>query len=243
MRAGAVASSGARPKGGVFPWSFLSLPWDHAYDVRGPRFRALGLADGADITTWPDEVGSNDLTSLDATTVATFDAGWKGRGAAQFTGVAARLGRLEWTEGTQSPWSIAVLAEMDSTASTSYLIDGSYSNRRTLMSNYPDPAVWRGYAGGNLLSTVAADTTTHLHCLTSRGNSTGRYWVDDVATDGDPSNHLSRGLIVGGAYNASAGALPGRISAVGVYFGDIEADLGSEFLQWQVSGGHWWKGQ
>lgn len=39
-----------------------AISWSHVWWAAGPRFKALGLADGAAVTTFPDEVGSADMT-------------------------------------------------------------------------------------------------------------------------------------------------------------------------------------
>lgn len=44
---------------------FLAVAsWAHAYWTQGPEFSALALTNGANVTTWPDEIGTADLTGV-----------------------------------------------------------------------------------------------------------------------------------------------------------------------------------
>ena len=38
------------------------IAWDYLYWASGSEFQALGLSDGGEVTSWPDEVGSADLS-------------------------------------------------------------------------------------------------------------------------------------------------------------------------------------
>ena len=47
----------------VMPFNPLQLGWAVAYYVEGPEFVALGLAGDAQVFTWPDEIGTINLTA------------------------------------------------------------------------------------------------------------------------------------------------------------------------------------
>lgn len=75
-RAGAIAAGGPPPAPPYNP--LTAVAWAHAYYTEGPEFSALGLANGANVLTWPDEIAADDLTTTDATTCPTYTSAHAG---------------------------------------------------------------------------------------------------------------------------------------------------------------------
>jgi len=59
-----------RPAVGTF--SPLSIPWQDAYWASGPVFQALGLSNGASLSTWPTETGTGADMALNAGTAPLY---------------------------------------------------------------------------------------------------------------------------------------------------------------------------
>lgn len=226
VRAGAGGSGVASGPATFDPVS--ALGWLHAYWTEGDAFQALALADAGSVTDWPDEIGSLDATNGSST--ATFDAEnatFNGKPTIHFPGGSTNS-KLQTAEEslTAGPWSVVVVAKVDSGQSTSaHILDG-VSDGTPRFYVQPSTSDWRV---GNVTSATGplytAKPVTDLHLHAVRFGPVVRYDIDGDTGLAQASYTPAGfgGLTVMSRYT-STGQIVGDIAFIGIYAGDVFAD-------------------
>lgn len=200
---------------------------------------ALGLSDAAAVSTWPDEIGSEDLTQTGANrptyrTAGTINAvpavrgdgsQYLNRTAASFTGLA-------------QPDTVVVVAKYATLTNTSdpYLFDGAGSTRQILTGRYSNISVWLFFAG-TVVEGGASNTSAHLWLGYFNGaSSVGQIDGTQVSSGNFGSNSLDgMALFTNSTFNFFASA---DIAFVGLFSGDVRTDpKWSDFKAYCLS--HW----
>lgn len=210
--------------------------WDHAYWVEGDAFVALGLIDGNNVTDWPDEVGTLDLS--DPTPAA---AGPKYRSAhSSFNSqpcvdFIAGYGLLKGTTGGSSsqPLSVVAISRMNTTGTNDFVVDGVDAASRIGFIERGTNG-WDLFAGNTVrYDPGTSDTNIHLWAGYVNGASSALEF-DGTVTSGNAGSNVFKGLCIGGGYDDISFKLNGEVSFVGVYLGgDVRSDGGwADFENW-----------
>lgn len=91
------------------------IAWAHAYWAEGSEFTALAYADGASVTSWPDEIGTANLAQVGTSAVPTYAASpsnMNGKPAVRFGSGALR--KL-WSASIAAPYEVAMIYRLRST--------------------------------------------------------------------------------------------------------------------------------
>ena len=200
---------------------------------------ALGLSDAAAVSTWPDEIGSEDLTQTGANRPTYRTAGtinsvpavrgdgsqYLNRTAASFTGLA-------------QPDTVVMIAKYATLTNTSdpYLVDGAGSTRQILTGRYSNISVWLFFAG-TVVGGSASNTSAHLWLGYFNGaSSVGQIDGTQVSSGNFGSNNLDgMALFTNSTFDFKASA---DIAFVGLFSGDVRTDpKWSDFKAYCLS--HW----
>lgn len=217
-------------------FSPLQVGWRNAWWAEGPRFAALGLADAAAVSTWPDEIGSEDLTQTGANRPTYRAAGtinsqpavrnsgsqYLNRTAADFTALA-------------QPDTVVLIAKHSTLANDQFatLFDGVPPNRQ-LLAGKSNTTNWVSYAGTVLVG-GASDTSAHL-LLGYFAGGISKIDVDGIQTaTGDAGMTALDGVAL---FTDSGFIHPAQadIAFVGLASGDVRTDpKWAQFKAWVTS--------
>lgn len=172
----------------------LSIPWDDVYDTNGPLFKALGLANGDTLTTWPSESGSGHALSViaGAPKFALSVASLNGSPAVQAFGAENMLCT---TTALAQPWTIAIVVQRTGGSSTAAYAGAQGNSAVNLglgSTNFsagatqsftavPGPSLMIGLANG-ASSTVTVDGTSVLAANAGSSTNTRRQLFSRQAT-------------------------------------------------------------
>jgi hypothetical protein len=204
------------------------VTWHSLFWAEGTDFKALGLADAASVTTWPNETGEQDAT---ATGTPLYDevSNLNSQPAVLFDGTGDYFRTAAFTTGpdyTSGVSIVAVTKTANTTANQTYF-DGSdpTSADRNAVKGQASGTVWRLNAGNNQ-DAGGWDTSAHLLVAQFDGGSGNESLAVDgaVVIDGSAGPKGLVGLSIGVQYNDGA-SLDGEIALLGIYEGgDITAD-------------------
>lgn len=215
---GIVASSYHNPGGGGGPPNLLAIGSPaHAYWSEGPEFAALSLGDGAAVATWPDEVGTADLTQGTAGSRPAYDAdGLGGKPAVWFQ--TDYMQTAAFAAGLGTPNGVACIFKFTTVPTGNAVVyDGiEVASRHTLLRL--GGAYWH-YAGAGAFSGGAMDNTNPHLSVGSFGNP-GSLYVDGstVVNAQNVGTHGITGLTLGADYSGVANKPAGiEIAFLGIY--------------------------
>lgn len=211
-----------------------TLPWHALYYTGGPEFVALGYTNGVDVTNFPDEIGTVNMSSMltDWPTFVASDADFGGEPSIDFNGGQAIR---TTTTGITGPSTVILIGKYKSTSSpstTAYLCDHDTSGGRFIFFITSST----GFRFSSTTTQVLAGGTkdTNPHCWVGYGNDNSSEWVIDgtsVAT-GDTDAIDWGGVRLGTNFNNSFFA-ECRIVLYGVMAGEATVDAGyANFNQW-----------
>lgn len=231
LRAGASGSGLRAGAGGSGVSSFgllTEIGWLHAYWAEGPEFQALGKADAATVTTWPDEIGTLNLTN--ASSDITYRAASSNLGnqpALRSPGTNSTASKLQTANetATNATWSIVVVAQDGGSATTNnFIVDGPATGTRHYIQGSTD-----GWHIANATDRGPAPYATyslanrHLHVV--RYSSSAARWEIDGATivsTGSSGTPSFAGLTAFARFTGGVGVAQ-DIAFIGIYVGDIFA--------------------
>ncbi len=202
------------------------LTWAHVYSAEGPNFVALGIADGAAVTTWPDEVGSNNPTQPTSGKRPLYRASGTGLSlpCLDFDGSDDNFGTFDYSFPLAQPNSIVVLGYIDTTVNQ-YIVEGTAPGRRII--GIDGTPKFGHYAGAWALTT--GSTSAGVFAFRSKlvnGTSdvlTLNGSTISTATSGDQT---TSGLTIGSAFGGSSTFFNGRLHSIWIYDGDVTASGG-----------------
>lgn len=203
--------------------------WAHAYWAEGPEFVALGLADGAAVATWPDEIGTADLTQATSNKRPLYRASGTtfSLPCIDFDGSNDNLGPVAYS-AIGLPHSVVVIVANDTNGTDIYFVDGfDATHRRIVGITFAGSAQWRHYAGASAVGGNAS--TTGKQALRSKivsGTSDVLNVNGANATTATAGDQTMTGLTAGSDYTGTGAFFNGRTVFIGVYAGDVTADGG-----------------
>lgn len=213
-----------------------SIAWSHAYWAEGTEFTALGLADAGVVSTWPDEVGSSDLSEATNKPIyVASDATLNSKPLVRFDGVNDKLkGSFTSIPG---PHTIVMIGRYlgGSTTTQRIAYDGAsnYQNNLAISpSNYVTPNRF------SIVTSVSATTASNMpydnnpHLFRTLAKTLGqKLFVNEVDRNltPDASNPNLTGLTMG-ARGDSTQFGQWDIAFLGVYAGELASI--TEFHEW-----------
>ena len=210
----ALRRAASQRTGGFDP---LTVGWTHAYWAEGPEFVALGLSNGGAVGTFPDEIGTADLT--------------QGTGSAQpaFQSSVAALGNRATVKSDGADWvgptTITIITQpfsvvvVESGASAGSLLVSTAGDLGWCF--YMSGGVWLANAGSTI-SGGSADSGAHMLRFYANGASSKLAEDETVVVTGNAGTYgagpiqLFR-IPVG--FNSAA-----HLAFVGIYAGDVTTD-------------------
>lgn len=238
LRNGRLRSAGGQLLGSFDP---LSVGWAHAYWTEGTEFAAQGYSDTDAVSTWPDEVGTDDLAQATGTNQPTYDAD----GGPNSTPAVLGDETDDWLDGAftsaiSQGLTVVLIAAMGAdTNDFTVLVDGD-ANRILAFQNPAGTA--NVYFGGGAGST---DTTYDFtgdeqHLWVIYYNTTASSFdVDGTNYGGTLSINTGDidGLTLFSSRSQASNTFnSGPYSFVGVFDGDVTTDPNwSDFLTWVTS--------
>lgn len=200
--------------------------WLHLYWTEGPQFEALAYADGAAVTSWPDEVGTDDLAQGTGSLQPVFraTAASNGRPSVQGDGTDDYI-FVDYDDQAQ-PVSRVVICELVDT--TDQTVCSGYVTAFGLFVTTGNV----GFSAGTVLNSgVSATTNPQMSVMYANGASSA-VEVDGTRATGNAGANALAGLVWGG--NSIGGSVSdARGFLVGDYAGDIRQDDNwNRFEQW-----------
>jgi len=150
-----------------------SIGWSHAYWCGGPEFVALGLANGAAVSSWPDEVGTLDLAQADAGKRPDYRSAYAGlnsKPAIESTAASNDYIGATHTAVAQ-PFTVAVVAKFAAVNGVFLDLAGPWAIQHQTS--------WKAYGGSTIIGGGTADLVKHLFVFIANGAST-KIIVDGV---------------------------------------------------------------
>ena len=209
-----------------------AFTWHSLFWAEGSDFTALGLADTAAVTTWPNEAAESDATRQ--LTTVTYDAAH-----ASFNNqpvVDVNSGYLAFTPGVDptQPFSIVAVCRWASLTGSHFLITDADASRRIYAgtSNY-----FISNGTSDLPSSSATDTNAHLLNGLFSATANERLDIDGInVVNAAGGSSGFQGAIRIGADGNGNNRLVGQIALLGLYLGDITgADQWPDFKRWVTS--------
>lgn len=201
-----VLAAGARAVPGYDPITAIS--WLHSYWAEGPRFAALGLADGDPIGTWPDETGSSDLTQSTAGMKPTYRTSLAALGSKPAVDSDGGDQIRATLSAVSQPFTIVTVQEGIDSGKLGVDINGNSG-----WGLYNSSGKWNVFYGAGPINGGTSDTGKHLFVLVGDGASCkiivdGTTVVTGNAGTGQAELFGYSGLSAGGFYvSGSAGFL------------------------------------
>ncbi len=210
----ALRRAASQRTGGFDP---LTVGWTHAYWAEGPEFVALGLSNGGAVGTFPDEIGTADLT--------------QGTGSAQpaFQSSVAALGNRATVKSDGADWvgptTITIITQpfsvvvVESGATAGSLLVSTTGDLGWCF--YMSGGVWLANAGSTI-SGGSADSGAHM--LRFYANSASSKLAEDetVVVTGNAGTYGAGPIQlfrIPAGFNSAA-----HLAFVGIYAGDVTTD-------------------
>jgi len=217
-----------------------SIAWHAAYWAQN-----LMEADAAEVLTFPDEVGAEDLTGISpkVPVMDTAHASFNNKKVLDFNPDETRqlsiLAAVHGDLGSQ-PFAIVTVAKFDDVTSGAgtgrTLHDGGGASNRAEM-RARSTTFWSLFAG-TIVNISNNDLNPNLFVAKFNGASSALVISGTFAGPGDAGTDQYDGLTIGYAIGASTAShrFDGQIAFVGVYYGDPESDPGwADFEAWVTS--------
>jgi hypothetical protein len=209
------------------------IAWHSLFWAEGTAFTALGLADGAAVTEWPNETGESDMT--EATNQPVFvESGVGGQPSVDFTAASSqKLTSATFSTAPSGAITYVVIFKSDITTGTPRLMCGTADSSQLYVAS--NTALWFGRTGGGTFLGPSGTYDTADHLLTAYMDPSGNelMMVDGVA--GTPTAAGSTGTtnLRVAADDAGGNFFDGKIAFAGIYEGDILQDAKiQEFANW-----------
>ncbi len=223
----ALRRAASQRTGGFDP---LTVGWTHAYWAEGPEFVALGLSNGGAVGTFPDEIGTADLT--------------QGTGSAQpaFQSSVAALGNRATVKSDGADWVGPTTITIISQPFSVVVVESGATAGSLLVSTagdlgwcfYMSGGVWLANAGSTI-SGGSADSGAHM--LRFYANSASSKLAEDetVVVTGNAGTYGAGPIqlfrIPAPGFNSAA-----HLAFVGIYAGDVATDAKwTQFKAWVTS--------
>lgn len=200
------------------------IPWSYCWCTLGKASQALGLTNGAAVTTWPAEIGGSgaDMTRDAAGPVWRSSVSQMGGRPAIETSATHLLRTAAAAITIALPYSIFACIRVPS-GNVGGIIGG-----QTNVASLWYPLAFGNFAigagGGTMDTTIACDSGYHriASVITS---TTDKGYVDGatLTVSGSIGNTLPTRLAVGGPADLAASVLATQCWFLGVYQGDISA--------------------
>jgi hypothetical protein len=219
-----AAGSGSAPFDPI-----TDVGWAHAYWAEGPEFVALGYADGAAVSNWPDEIGTADLTQATGSKQPAYRASGThfSLPCVDFDGTADFLGPVAYSS-IGLTHSVVVIVANDTNGTDIYFVDGFDSTHRRIVGiTFPGSSQWRHYAGASAVG--GSGTAAGKHALRSKivSGTSDLLTADGAnATTATAGDQTMTGLTAGADYTGTGAFFNGRTAFIGVYSGDVTGDGG-----------------
>ena len=216
--------------GGFDP--IADVGWTHAYWAEGTEFVALGYADTDAITSWPDEVGTENLAQSVASITYRAASAINSQPALLSGLSSARLTKTFASAITQ-PLTVVVIAEFDpAEGSFATLFDGPpggsaitiYDNNNSTMS----------MEAGAMVGGGAQDANPHIFVAYFNGASSTLVRDGTTQISGNAGTNSLQGLSLFVNKDGSNDTdISGPIAFVGLFSGDVTGDAGwADFESW-----------
>lgn len=205
--------------------------WAHAYWTEGTEFTALSYSNGGAVSSWPDEVGTDDLAQATGIKQPLYRAS-TGPGSKPAVQGDASNDLLQVTFGSSiaSSWTVVVVAREKVSANQRMFDNGAGGGVAVLdVQSTPNYSITAGTArtGG-----TPSNDTDHLYVVCA---GTSPYFERDgtsIVTSTIGTNTLT-GLTLFSDRLDSTRKAAHLISFVGVYNGDARGDAGwASFKSW-----------
>ena len=219
----------AAAAGGFDP---LSIAWRNAFWTEGESFIALGLPDGASVATWPDEVGTDDVSQGTASLQPEYHASLAGlNGRPGITGdTVDDYLRASSSPDFNGPNTIVMVGYVPDVANEyrPVTLSDNEVNVGPILSS--GPTNWRVY-GGDWLEDGTTDTNGHIIIATVDGASS-EIMVDGTATSGSAgtTNNDAAGITL--FANRTLANNGGTMAFVGIKSGTLTAQEKSDLTAW-----------
>lgn len=197
------------------------IPWTHAFWAGGTEFAALGLADGAAVTTWPDEIGTLDATQGTAGAKPAYRAtgGSNSKPCIDADGGDRLSNAGSAPQEIAQPLTLVVIGKTDVATGGTFVSGGNAGSDRCQV--YLGSNVWAHFAGTQVF-TATSNTNWHLHAVFFSGASSV-YELDGTSiSTSNPGTQPHQGVSIF-ADNGGAGSFDGKIAFVGIYTGNARA--------------------
>ena len=221
---GIVADEYNKPVSNFNP---LVIPWVRAYWSSGPRFLALNYVEGAPVSSWPDEVGSDDLASLSGVS-PTFRATsvLNNQPGVEYSGLA-NLAKQN-LDNVPQPYSQVAIAFVGDVNWGNAMLIFSASNQGILTSGHVGGVDTMRINGGAQLNGVLWDVAGGPGPYLLGGRYAGAnsmVYQNGTGTLGDAGT-VQRSALLGIGSNNSGSSnwgtnAPAPIAFVGIYAGDV----------------------
>lgn len=225
----ALRRAASQRTGGFDP---LTVGWAHAYWAEGPEFVALGLSNGAAVTTWPDEIGTADLSQATSTKQPAYQAtaGAGGQPAVKADGGDV-LHSATITTITQPFTLVCILTGEDN---DSVPIAGDDGSLRFL---YGAGTRWAIYFGNYLQSATTADFgSAHLMVVLASGGSSQIEKDGTALVTGNAGTGTATSVTLFGGGNTPVNPSVAALSFGAIYSGDARTDpKWTQFKAWVTS--------
>lgn len=211
------------------------IAWHTAYWAEGDSFAALGLADGAAVSTMPDETG----TGFGSATQGTASARPTYRAAdANFNSQPCIDGDggdwLRTATGTAIGQPCTVVLVGKSSATGQRLVDGAGGGAyQGMLYRSTGAAVnyhWMVYAPSGAGSSIPSDSSTHLFIIELNGSSSSLQVDGTTATGLNPGTNSPSGVTLLNDYAANSAA--DKFAFYGLISGTLTADEKADLLAW-----------
>lgn len=223
----------------IWPSGFnpeTDITWHSLFWTEGSSFQAQGYSDTDTVINWPNETGESDADNyvitpaFDASTVAFNNAP-----TISYAGNTLTKHQTDpFSVNPSSPYSIVCIG---AAANVSYatLVDGVGASNRNIVRRYSLQPEWQIYAGS---APTGGTFDTNPHLFVSYWNTGGdeTLSVDGVVVINTAAGSQAlTGLTIGGPLTG-AYSCQGNIALVGLYEGDITADVAwADFVAWVES--------
>jgi len=212
---GIVASAKQNPP----PWDpIANVAWSHAYWTQGPEFIALGLANGAAVSSWPDEVGTLNLAQADAGKRPDYRSAYAALNSKP--AVESTAASNDFIGATHSavvqPFTVVIVAKFNAVNGVFADFGGGWGPQWQTS--------WKAYGGSTIISGGTADLAKHLFVLVFNGAST-KIIVDGVTVVTASAGTGSRSAM--GIFNLANSF---ATSAAAAFFATADSILGATDL-------------
>jgi hypothetical protein len=197
------------------------ITWQSLFWAEGTAFKALGLADGDNVPTWPNETGESDADhSGNQPTYDSANASFNGRPVISFAGSQSFITSDFTTPLDYSSTVSFVMVGKRSGTGNQAFFDGNNSGRNLLWGYV---GKW-GFYAGSIRNAIDYDSDSHLFVANFDGGTGNDFLeLDGVSLlDINAGSQTVDGVAIGSTFSPNT-FLQGQIPFFGVFEGDITA--------------------